>query len=84
MPTEIKAALKERGAITERKISARHVVRGHWRMQAHGPARSLRTAKWIEPHWRGVGPAAVTRTARAPRKKNPAERRAALRRLMRL
>lgn len=29
------------------------LVRGHWKMQAHGPARTLRKALHIEPYWRG-------------------------------
>lgn len=36
-----------------RPLSSRHVVRGHWRQQPHGPARSERRLQWIEPHWRG-------------------------------
>jgi len=35
------------------RIKHRHIVRGHYRNQAHGPARSLRTKKWITPHWKG-------------------------------
>lgn len=34
-------------------LAYRTLVRGHWRNQAHGPARSLRTRRWIEPHIRG-------------------------------
>jgi hypothetical protein len=30
-----------------------HLVRGFWKEQAHGPAWSLRTARWIDPYWRG-------------------------------
>jgi hypothetical protein len=29
------------------------LVRGHWREQAHGAARSLRKRIWIEPFWKG-------------------------------
>lgn len=29
-------------------------VRGHHKMQAHGPQHSLRKHKWIEPYWRGI------------------------------
>lgn len=32
---------------------AQFLVRGHWRNQAHGPGRSMRTLKWIEPFWKG-------------------------------
>jgi hypothetical protein len=35
------------------RIKSRFVVRGHYRDQAHGPKRALRTAKWISPHWKG-------------------------------
>ena len=35
------------------RLKHRHIVRGHYRNQAHGPARSLRTKRWIAPHWRG-------------------------------
>jgi len=35
------------------KIRKRSVTIGHWRSQAHGPARSLRKRIWIEPYWRG-------------------------------
>lgn len=34
-------------------IKSRYMVRGHYRNQAHGPARSLRTSRWIAPHARG-------------------------------
>jgi hypothetical protein len=33
--------------------NVRWVVRGHFRQQAHGPGRTLRTQKYIEPHWAG-------------------------------
>jgi len=36
------------------QLSYRTLVRGHWRNQAHGPARTLRKKKWIEPHIRGA------------------------------
>lgn len=29
------------------------LVRGHWRRQPHGPARSRRKTIWIEPFWKG-------------------------------
>jgi hypothetical protein len=35
------------------RIKTRFIVRGHYRNQAHGPARSLRTMKWIAPFWKG-------------------------------
>ncbi len=36
------------------RLTYRVLVRGHWRNQAHGPARALRKRKWIEPHVRGT------------------------------
>lgn len=35
------------------RIKSRFVVRGHYRNQAHGPNRSLRTSKWIAPFFKG-------------------------------
>lgn len=35
------------------RLKSRHAVRGHYRDQAHGPGRTLRTERWIAPHWRG-------------------------------
>lgn len=35
------------------RIKSRFIVRGHYRNQAHGPARSLRSSRWIAPHCRG-------------------------------
>jgi hypothetical protein len=35
------------------RLKHRHIVRGHYRNQAHGPARALRTKKWIQPFWKG-------------------------------
>lgn len=37
------------------KIRSRFTIRGHWRMQAHGPAHSLRRRQWIAPYWKGQG-----------------------------
>lgn len=36
------------------RLTYRTLVRGHWRNQAHGPGRTLRVRKWIEPHVRGA------------------------------
>lgn len=35
------------------RLARRHVVRGHWRNQAHGPQHTLRRRQWIEPFVRG-------------------------------
>lgn len=34
-------------------LTNRHLVRGHWRQQACGPARSQRKPVWIAPHIKG-------------------------------
>jgi hypothetical protein len=33
--------------------TAAWIVRGHWKMQAHGAGRALRKRIWIEPFWKG-------------------------------
>ena len=35
------------------QVKHRFIVRGHYRNQAHGPARRDRKTIWIEPHWKG-------------------------------
>jgi hypothetical protein len=35
------------------RIRSRFIVRGHWRLQAAGPARGERKRIWIQPHWKG-------------------------------
>ena len=35
------------------RLKHRFIVRGHYRNQAHGPQRSLRTSRWITPFWKG-------------------------------
>ena len=35
------------------RIKSRFIVRGHYRNQAHGPNRALRTSKWIGPFFKG-------------------------------
>jgi hypothetical protein len=35
------------------RLKHRHIVRGHYRNQAHGAQRALRTTMWISPHWKG-------------------------------
>lgn len=61
MPSEIRDAVREGGVKITGELTARHVVRGHWRMQAVGPARGQRRPTWIAPHWRGRGSTAVSR-----------------------
>ena len=34
-------------------LTSRFMVRGHWRLQAHGEARSERKIIWIMPFWKG-------------------------------
>ena len=38
---------------TGRRLTTRHVVRGHWTHQPHGPHRSLRRLQWVAPFIRG-------------------------------
>jgi hypothetical protein len=38
---------------SDRSISVRHMVRGHWKMQAYGPDRKDRKHIFVEPYWRG-------------------------------
>lgn len=37
------------------KIKHRFMVRGHWRLQAHGPGREERKLIWIQPFFKGDG-----------------------------
>lgn len=50
---EIKEIVRTEGTGGYR-LTYRVLVRGHWRNQAHGPARALRTRRWIQPHVRGT------------------------------
>ncbi len=52
-------ALGKRHAPEGWKVGIRHVVRGHWKAQAHGAGRTLRKQMWIEPYWRGPEGAAA-------------------------
>lgn len=36
-----------------RRLTTRHVVRGHWTHQPHGPGRQLRRLQWIASYTRG-------------------------------
>lgn len=51
--TEMREILRTEGT-PGYSLTYRTLVRGHWRNQAHGPGRALRTRKWIEPHVRGA------------------------------
>lgn len=35
------------------ELRMQHVVRGHWKLQCHGPGRTLRKRIWVEPYMRG-------------------------------
>jgi hypothetical protein len=35
------------------RLTVQFMVRGHWRRQVHGPARTLRRLQFIEPFWKG-------------------------------
>lgn len=49
---EMRDLVRNEGSGTH-SLSYRTLVRGHWRNQAHGPGRTLRKRRWIEPHVRG-------------------------------
>lgn len=36
-----------------RRLTTRHVVRGHWTHQPHGPQRALRRLQWVDDYIRG-------------------------------
>jgi hypothetical protein len=42
------------------------MVRGHYRMQPHGPKHALRKKKWIRPFWRGPEAALIQTRAKVP------------------
>lgn len=50
--------------VKDRVQSVRTLVRGHWRMQRHGPGLSLKKPIWLQPFWRGPedGPVLVRPT----------------------
>lgn len=50
---QIRQVLKEGRTGKSWKLGQRFIVRGHWRNQAVGPARSQRVRKWISPFWKG-------------------------------
>ena len=41
------------GDSPKRRLTTRHVVRGHWTHQAHGPQRALRRLQWVDDYIRG-------------------------------
>lgn len=45
-------------------VQTRHIVRGHFKQQPHGPNGADRKTVWVEPYWRGPedGPRLVART----------------------
>lgn len=47
---------------THREYHHRWMVRGHWRQQPHGPARSLRRPTWVVPHVKGPAGAPLIET----------------------
>jgi hypothetical protein len=51
--TEIREIVRTEGT-SGYSLTYRTLVRGHYRNQAHGPGRTLRTRRWIEPHVRGA------------------------------
>ncbi len=51
-PTLVRAARAGSREVALR-LKHRHIVRGHYRDQAHGTARALRKKIWIMPFWKG-------------------------------
>ena len=45
---------------SRRRLTTRHVVRGHWTHQPHGPQKSLRRLQWIDDYIRGPQDAPLT------------------------
>ncbi|MDO5067628.1 MAG: hypothetical protein Q4D96_10150 [Propionibacteriaceae bacterium] len=45
---------------TGRRLTTRHVVRGHWKNTPHGPGASLRRLQWIDDYIRGPQGAPLT------------------------
>lgn len=41
------------GSSPRRRLTTRHVVRGHWTHQPHGPQKSLRRLQWVDDYIRG-------------------------------
>lgn len=45
-----------------RKLTVRHLVRGHWTHQPHGPGRQKRRLQWIDPYIKGPSNAPLAKT----------------------
>lgn len=45
---------------SERRLTTRHVVRGHWRRQPHGPGGAQRRLQWVDDYLRGPAGAPLT------------------------
>ena len=43
-----------------RRLATRHVVRGHWRRQPHGPGGARRRLQWVDDYLRGPAGAPLT------------------------
>mgnify|MGYP001690460474 CR=1 FL=1 len=48
------------GGRPRRRLTTRHVVRGHWTHQPHGPQRALRRLQWVDDYIRGPQDAPLT------------------------
>ena len=48
------------GSSPRRRLTTRHVVRGHWTHQPHGPQKSLRRLQWVDDYIRGPQDAPLT------------------------
>ena len=57
LPKEIREAARTAARTGEGRrpwhVSARFIVRGHFRDQPYGPGHSLRRKQWISPFWKG-------------------------------
>jgi hypothetical protein len=53
MASEVVLGESKKDKVAGWKVRVRYIVRGHWRMQAHGVGRAERKRMFISPFWRG-------------------------------
>jgi hypothetical protein len=56
---DCRPALREYVRTGKRSPNVRVLVRGHYKLQAHGTGRELRKVIWVKPYWRGPDEAPV-------------------------
>jgi len=56
---DFRPAVSDYLAGKRRTLSVQTLVAGHWKMQAHGPALSLRKLIYVMPYWRGDAEAPI-------------------------